>query len=185
MPRSSRFSIVKSGSTGRRSRVFETRARTAASRGRGAKPRRPYLPPSDVCRPPRDGSGANFKTVTERAECEAGHTSNVFGHIARHDRGVISANGRIAPKATQLPASASDSHVTLTAQQAAGDRAASGRHDAAAAHPSPCILATRSRLLAYRRRARSSRPETAGTAGAGRDCPRAPATATRSPAADI
>src|SRR5262249_23235752 len=50
---------------------------------------------------------------------------------------------------------------------------------------SPCILATRSRLLACRRRARSSPPETAGTAGAGRDCPRAPATATRSPAADV
>ena len=33
--------------------------------------------------------------------------------------------------------------------------------------PSPCILATRSRLLACRRRARCSRPETAGTAGAG------------------
>ena len=63
-----------------RSYCFETRARTAASRGRGAKPRRPRLPPSDECPPPRD-AGVLDLNVAKRAECEARHTSKCFLRI--------------------------------------------------------------------------------------------------------
>jgi len=55
---------------------FETRARTAASRDRRAKPRLPRLP---MCaRPPLTGGGTNLNRHRKGRECEAHHTPKCF-----------------------------------------------------------------------------------------------------------